>query len=164
MKIKNYSFLPIFNMNLKEHIRKVLKEETNIKSVLNNLLNMLFDGFDDIYYDWAQYNCGMGVCCDPYAIGFVLPKNGYDDYFFKLVDPDNYDDDGDYPKYLRDELPEVCYETPDIKNPKFNFIVFYEEFTEEIEDYLGRKGNWEMELLELINKKFGCKATNIIFI
>jgi hypothetical protein len=164
MKIKNYSFLPIFNMNLKEHIRKVLKEETNIKSVLNNLLNMLFDGFDDIYYDWAQYNCGMGVCCDPYAIGFVLPKNDYDDYFFKLVDPDNYDDDGDYPKHLRDELPEVCYEMPDIKNPKFNFIVFYEEFTEEIEDYLGRKGNWEMELLELINKKFGCKATNIIFI
>ena len=164
MKIKNYSFLPIFNMNLKEHIRKVLKEETNIKSVLNNLLNMLFDGFDDIYYDWAEYNCGMGVCCDPYAIGFVLPQNDYNDYLFKLVDSDNYDDDGDYPEHLGDELPEVCYERPDLKNPNFNFIVCYEVFVEEIKDYLGDEDNWKMELLDLINKKFGCKATDIIFL
>jgi hypothetical protein len=35
---------------------------------------MLFDGFDDIYYDWAQYNCGMGVCCDPYAVGLFFQK------------------------------------------------------------------------------------------
>jgi hypothetical protein len=53
---------------------------------------------------------------------------------------------------------------PDVKNPNFNFIIFYEEFAEEIEDYLGPEGNWKMELLELINKKFGCEATKIIFI
>jgi len=165
MKIKNYSFLLIFNMNLQEQIRKVLREETKIKPILNNMLNMLFDGFDDIYYDWAQYNCGMGVCCDPYAVGFVLPKNDHDDYLFKLVDGDNYDDNGDYPKELRDDgLPEVCYEMPDVKNLNFNFIIFYEVFAEEIEDYLGPKSNWKFELLELINKKFGCKATKIIFI
>jgi hypothetical protein len=125
---------------------------------------MLFDGFDDIYYDWAEYNCGMGVCCDPYAIGFVLPQNDYNDYLFKLVDSDNYDDDGDYPEHLGDELPEVCYERPDLKNPNFNFIVCYEVFVEEIKDYLGDEDNWKMELLDLINKKFGCKATDIIFL
>jgi hypothetical protein len=125
---------------------------------------MLFDGFDDIYYDWAEYNCGMGVCCDPYAIGFVLPQNDYNDYLFKLVDSDNYDDDGVYPEHLGDELPEVCYERPDLKNPNFNFIVCYEVFVEEIKDYLGDEDNWKMELLDLINKKFGCKATDIIFL
>jgi hypothetical protein len=150
--------------NLQEQIRRILREETNIKPILNNMLNMLFDGFDDIYYDWAQYNCGMGVCCDPYAVGFVLPKNDYDDYLFKLVDGNNYSVSGKYSKHLRDELPEVCYEMPDVKNPNFNFILFYEEFAEEIEDYLGPKSNWKMELLELINEKFGCKATNIRFI
>jgi len=151
-------------MNQQESIRKILREETNIKPVLNNLLNMLFDGLDDIYYDWAEYNCGMGVCCDPFAIGFVLPQNDYNDYLFKLVDSDNYDDDGDYPEHLGDELPEVCYERPDLKNPNFNFIVCYEVFVEEIKDYLGDEDNWKMELLDLINKKFGCKATDIIFL
>ena len=150
--------------NLQEHIRRIVREETKIKPILNNMLNMLFDGFDDIYYDWAQYNCGMGVCCDPYAVGFVLPKNNYDDYLFKLVDGNNYKTNSNYPKHLSDELPEVCYEMPDVKNPNFNFIIFYEEFAEEIEAYLGRKGNWKIELLELINEKFGCKATNIMFI
>ena len=150
--------------NLQESIRRILREETKIKPILNNLLNILFDGFDDIYYDWAQYNCGMGVCCDPYAVGFVLPTNNHDDYLFKLVDGDNYKTNSNYPKHLSDELPEVCYEMPDVKNPNFNFIIFYEEFAEEIEDYLGPKNSWKFELLDLINEKFGCKSTNIIFI
>jgi len=150
--------------NLQESIRRILREETKIKPILNNLLNILFDGFDDIYYDWAQYNCGMGVCCDPYAVGFVLPTNNHDDYLFKLVDGNNYKTNSNYPKHLSDELPEVCYEMPDVKNPNFNFIIFYEEFAEEIENYLGDEDNWKIELLKLINEKFGCKATNIRFI
>lgn len=125
---------------------------------------MLFDGFDDIYYDWAEYNCGMGVCCDPYAVGFVLPKNDYDDYLFKLVDSKNYNDYGDYPKELRDDLPEVCYESPDVRNPNFNTIIFYRIFSEDIENYLGSESNWALVLLKLINEKFGCNATNIMFI
>ena len=151
-------------MNLQKNIRRILREETKIKPILNNMLNMLFDGFDDIYYDWANYNCGMGICCDPYAIGFVLPQNEYDDYLFKLVEGEYYDANGDYPKKLSDDLPEPCYESADVRDLRFDTIVFYEVFAEEIEDYLGPKINWKMELLELINKKFGCDATNIIFI
>ena len=142
----------------------MLESETKTNSTLHRLLNILFEGFDDIYYDWANYMCGMGECCDPYAIGFVLPKNDYDDYIFKLVDSVKYDDDGDYPKELRDELPEVCYESPDLKNPDFDTIVFYGLYAEEIEDYMGPESNWRSDLLNIINKKFGCEAKQIIII
>ena len=64
----------------------VIITESKMRSTLFKLLNLTFPGFEDIYYDWADYNCGMGVCCDPYAIGFVLPQNEYDDYLFKLVE------------------------------------------------------------------------------
>jgi len=151
-------------MNLKESIRNILREETKTNSTLRRLLNVLFDGFDDIHYDWANYMCGMGECCDPYAIGFVIPKNDYDDYIFKLVDDNNYDDDGDYPKELRDELPEVCYESPDIKDPRFDTIVFYGLYAEEIEDYMGRESNWSSDLLKIINNQFGCNAKRVIII
>jgi|694.fasta_scaffold01202_13 hypothetical protein len=144
--------------------RNINESEKKLNSPLEKLLNMLFDGFDDIYYDWANYMCGMGECCDPYAIGFVLPKSDYDDYIFKLVDSVNYDDDGDYPKELRDELPEVCYESPDIKNPDFDTIVFYGYYAEEIQDYMGHESNWKSDLLKIINNQFGCDAKRIIMI
>jgi hypothetical protein len=152
------------NMNIQENIKRILREETNIKPALHNLLNMWFDGFDDMYYDWAEYNCGMGVCCDPYAIGFVLPGSEYDDYLFEFVDGNNYDVLGEYPKEITDELPEVCYESPDIKDPRFDTIVFYEVFAEDIENYFGDEDNWSFDLMDIINKKFGCDAKRIIFI
>ena len=133
--------------------------------ILHKLLNTVFNGFDDIYYDWANYNCGMGICCDPYAIGFTLPKSHHDDYLFKLVDDENWEPNGDnYPSELRDELPEVCYEQPDIKTPDFDLIIFYEVFAEEIENFLGPQDNWSFDLIDLINEMFGCNAKRIIFI
>jgi hypothetical protein len=144
---------------------KVIITENKMSLALRKILNILFDGFDDIHYDWANYNCGMGECCDPYAIGFTLPKSHYDDYLFKLVDNDNWEPNGDnYPDEVRSELPEVCYEQPDIKNPDFGTIVFYEENTEGIMNFLGPQENWEFTLLDLINEMFGCNATRIIFI
>ena len=154
----------VFKEEKRESIRRIIREETNIKPVLHDLLNMLFEGFDDIYYDWAEYNCGMGVCCDPYAVGFVLPKNDYNDYLFLLVDDNNYDNNGDYPKEISDELPEVCYEQPDMTNSNFNTIIFYRIFSEDIENYLGDEENWEFDLMDIINEKFGCDAQRIIFL
>ena len=143
---------------------KIVVTESKMRSTLLKLLNLTFPGFEDIYYDWADYNCGMGVCCDPYAIGFVLPQNEYDDYLFKLVEGEYYDPNGDYPKELRDDLPEPCHESPDVRDLRFDTIVFYEVFAEEIEQYLGPKKVWEQELLQLLNRMFYMDAKEIIFI
>jgi hypothetical protein len=143
---------------------KVIITESKMLGVLHKLLNSVFDGFDDIYYDWADYNCGMGVCCDPYAIGFVLPQNEYDDYLFKLVDGEYFDANGDYPEELRDDLPEPCHESPDVRDLRFDTIIFYEVFAEDIEQYLGPKKIWEQELLHLLNRMFHMNAKEIIFI
>jgi hypothetical protein len=51
-----------------------------------------------------------------------------------------------------------------IKNPDFDTIVFYGFYAEEIEDYMGPESNWRSDLLNLINKKFGCDAKRIIVI
>jgi hypothetical protein len=143
---------------------KIVITESKMQSALLKLLKITFPGFEDIYYDWANYNCGMGECCDPYAIGFVLSQNNYDDYLFKLVESKYYDDDGDYSRNLSDDLPELCYESPDVRDPRFDVIIFYEVFAEELEQYLGPKSLWENELLNLLNRMFFMDAKTILFI
>ena len=143
---------------------KLIIPDTKLQSILLKLLKSEFKGFDDIYYSWANYNCGMGECCDPYAVGFVLPEDNYDDYFFKLIDGENYDGNGRYPDELSDELPEVCEEQPDITNPDFNEVIAYEERMEYITDFLGSSNIWGPQLLDILNKRFGFNADHIIFI
>jgi len=143
---------------------KIIITESKLHNTLLKLLKITFPGFEDIYYDWANYNCGMGECCDPYAVGFVLSQNNYDDYLFKLVESKYYDDDGDYPRNLSDDLPEPCYESPDVRDPRFDVIIFYEVFAEELEQYLGPKYLWENELLNLLNRMFFMDAKTILFI
>ena len=70
---------------------EVIISESKLTKVIYTYLTMSLEGFDNCSYDWANFNCGMGVCCDPYAIGFVLPESEYDDYLFKLVNGELYD-------------------------------------------------------------------------
>jgi len=143
---------------------KLIIPDTKLQSILLKLLKSEFKGYDDIYYSWANYNCGMGECCDPYSVGFVLPEDNYDNYFFNLVDGENYDPNGRYPDELSDELPEVCYEEPNITNPDFNTVIFYEERMEFITDFLGSSRIWENQLLDLVNKQFGFNASEILLV
>ena len=122
---------------------------------------MSFEGFDDCYHDWAEYNCGMGVCCDPYAIGFNLPDSEYNEYLFKLVDGNNYDDDGDYPSELSDDLPEVCENRPDVSNRKFDTIVIDEDMYERLNDLFNDIDVWKEPLLSIINKTFNTNAHRV---
>ena len=135
-----------------------------MSEIVHLVLNLQFPGFDDIYYNWADFNCGWGVCCDIYAVGFTLPNKNYDDYLFKLINDENYDGNGDYGEELTGELPELCQEEPDVRDPRFDTYLFYEVFAEQLENYLGPSSNWEQSLLYLLNKTYRTNATNILII
>jgi len=143
---------------------EVIISESKLTKVLHKYLNMSFEGFDNCYHDWAEFNCGMGVCCDPYAIGFVLPDSEYNEYLFKLVDGNNYDDDGDYPSELSDDLPEVCENRPDISNSEFESILISEDVYERITDLFGNISIWRSSLLSIINKTFNTNARSLFYI
>jgi hypothetical protein len=139
---------------------KYLITENKMNVVMKKFLNDEFEGFSDIYYTWANFNCGMGECCDMYAVGFVLPKTNYDDYLFILVDSENYRPFGEYKDYPED-LPEPCYEQPDINDPKFDTILISEGMYEEMENYFSFFDDWENELLRVLNRTFHMNVKNI---
>jgi len=138
--------------------------EDRMSEIIHRVLVMEFKGFDDIYYDWADFNCGMGVCCDPYAVGFVLPNTNHDDYLFKLIEDKYYDGNGNYGEELTGELPEICEESPNVRDPRLDTYIFYDVFAEKMEMYLGPSYNWEQGLLYFLNKTYYTNATNILII
>jgi hypothetical protein len=106
----------------------------------------------------------MGVCCDPYAVGFVLPDNQYYDYLFKLVNGEYYDDDGDYPESIKAELPEPCHNPPNINDPQFDTIILSEDIYEPLERLFGDMDVWKDPLLTIINKTFNINARDILYL
>ena len=142
---------------------KVTISESKLTKVIHNYLDLSFEGFNDCNYDWADFNCGMGVCCDPYAIGFVLPDTEYDNYLFKLVDGENYDDDGDYPSEIKGDLPEVCYNSPDVSNDEFGTIILSDELYERLEGLFGDINIWSKPLLNIINGVYNTNARTILY-
>jgi hypothetical protein len=143
---------------------KVTISESKLTKVIHNYINMSFEGFDNCYYDWAEFNCGMGVCCDPYAVGFVLPDSEYDDYLFKLVNGEHYDDDGAYPSELKGDLPEPCHNPPNINNKEFDTIILSDEMYERLESLFGSVDIWSVPLLTIINGVFNTNARNVLYL
>ena len=143
---------------------KAIIPESKLTKVLYTYLNLSFEGFENCDYDWANFNCGMGVCCDQYAIGFSLPKSEYDDYLFKLVNSEYYDDDGDYGEELKGELPEPCHNPPNINNPEFDTIVIDEDMYERLNDLFNNINVWREPLLSIINKVFHTNANSLIYL
>lgn len=151
---------------------KLIITESRIEQIIQKSLSIVFNGFEDIRWNWADFNCGWGVCCDIYAVGFTLPNDEYDNYYsyrydnyiFKLVEGKYYDDDGDYPDEMKGELPEECYNQPDLYDPRFDTIVFYEEYAEKLEDLLGPIDKVKTPLLNVLNEMFGMDAKVIIFL
>jgi hypothetical protein len=143
---------------------KAIITESKLVKIIHKYLNYSFEGFDECYYDWAEFNCGMGVCCDPYAIGFVLPDNQYYDYLFKLVNGEYYDDNGDYPESIKAELPEPCYNPPNINDEEFDTIILSEDIYEPLERLFGDMDVWKDPLLTIINGTFNINARNILYL
>ena len=142
---------------------EVIISESKLTKALHTYLTMSYEGFDNCYHDWAEFNCGMGVCCDPYAIGFNLPDSEYNDYLFKLIYGGLYDDDGDYPEDLKDELPEPCHNPPDINDSEFNVIIINEDMYERISDLFNDIDVWREPLLSIINKTFNTNARSLVY-
>jgi hypothetical protein len=143
---------------------KVRITEKRLSEVLYKYLNVTIKGFDKCNYDWAEFYCGIGVCCDPYAIGFSLPDKNYDDYLFKLVDGEFYDDDGDYPEEIKGDLPEVCYSTPNLEKVKFDTIILNEEMFDIIAKMFGNFNTWRGSLLTILNNTYGLNAKTLLHI
>jgi len=142
---------------------EVIISESKLTKVIYTYLTMSFEGFDNCSYDWANFNCGMGVCCDPYAIGFVLPESEYDDYLFKLVNGELYDDDSDYGEDLKGDLPEPCNYSPDITDREFNTIIMGEDIYERLHDLFGDIDIWRQPLASVINKVFNTNAHTLLY-
>ena len=136
--------------------------EKRLTEVLHKYLSTTIKGFDKCGYDWAEFGCGMGVCCDPYAIGFVLPDKNYDDYLFKLVDGEFYDDRGNYPEELSGDLPEVCQSPPNIEYGEYETVIIYEELYETIKKVFGDINIWRNSLLHLLNEVYGFNARTLM--
>ena len=140
----------------------VIITEKRLTEVIHKYLNARIEGFDKCDYDWADFGCGMGVCCDPYAVNFVLDGEDRDnDYLFKLVDGEFYDDDGNYPEEMTGDLPEVCYSTPNIENVKFDTIILNEEMFEIITKMFGNINIWRDSLLSILNNTYGLNAKTL---
>ena len=135
--------------------------EKRLTEVLHKYLSTTIKGFDKCDYDWAEFNCGMGVCCDPYAIGFVLPDSIYGEHLFKLVDGEFYDDRGNYPQELSGDLPEVCQSPPNIEYGEYETVIIYEELYESIEKVFGDINIWRNSLLHLLNEVYGFNARTL---
>ena len=144
------------------HMNVTIAESKFIK-VLHTYLSMSFKGFDDCYHDWADFNCGMGICCDPYAIGFILPTVRHDNYLFKFVDSKHYNDNGKYPANISGDLPKPCYESPDLKEERFDVIVISEDMYERLNDLFNDINVWRKPLLSLLNNEFYINAKDLIY-
>jgi hypothetical protein len=97
-------------------------------------------------------------------VGFWGFGDEYNEYLFKLVNGNYYDDDGDYPAELSDDLPEVCEDRPDISDSEFETILISEEMYERLNDLFNDINIWRKPLLSIINKTFHTNARSLFYI
>lgn len=140
---------------------KVSISESRFIKVMFTYLALSFDGFNECYYDWSDFDCGLGVCCDPYSVGFVLPDGEYDDYLFKIVNGEYYDENGNYPEELKGDLPEPCHSSPNIGDEDFDTLILSDDMYERIGNMFGNVDVWGGPLMNIINKTFNSNVTHI---
>jgi hypothetical protein len=139
---------------------KVIITESKLTKVIHKYLNMTFEGFDNCEYEWAQIFGNLGICGDPYAVGFFLPDSS--DYLFKLVNSKYYDDDGDYPRKI--DLIKACKNDPNISNKEFDTIVVTKELFNKLDSFFGDINIWRKPLLSIINNVYNTHATNLLYV
>ena len=133
-----------------------------IKMFEKNDIKELFEksGFEIITSNYIREHTNYS------EIEFIqsIDKSEYDDYLFKLVNGEYYDDDGDYGEELKGELPEPCHNPPNINNPEFDTIVIDEDMYERLNDLFNNINVWREPLLSIINKVFNTNANSLIYL
>jgi hypothetical protein len=81
-----------------------------------------------------------------------------------LVNSKYYDDDGDYPSELKGDLPEPCYNPPNINDKEFDTIILSDEMYERLESLFGSVDIWSVPLLTIINGVFNTNARNVLYL
>jgi len=140
---------------------KVIVTESKLTKVLHTYLNITFEGFDNCQYEYSHIFCDGGICADPYAIGFFLPQDN--EYLFKLVNSEHYDDDGNYPRGFGMDLLKSNKTTPNKSNKEFDTIVVTERLYNNLYSFFGDIDIWRDPLLSVINNVYNTHATNLLY-
>jgi hypothetical protein len=80
-----------------------------------------------------------------------------------LVNIEYYNDYGDYPEDIKGDLPEPCYNRPDVKDENFDVIVLSEDMSERLNGFFNNINVWKEPLLSIINNVFNTNAKDLIY-
>ena len=130
-----------------------------LKSVINEFLKKEID-FDNLYFDWGYYNCGMGICCDIdyLALNDETHIHGnWEGTHFKICKNRHLSRD----KYNYEDMPDICGEPPEDYKEEYPILIVENEDLEE-ELYGLFNDSWKPILVELINDKYGTKLRTLL--
>lgn len=133
--------------------------ENKFKEVFKTWIKKNTD-FENLFFDWGFYNCGMGTCCDENYLSLCDQsyQGDWGGVEFMVCNKQYF-----FTKRNREyeELPEICMDDPDEHKKEFPILIIQnEDLLETMIEFFG-DDIWRPILIELINESFGTAVTEI---